>query len=101
MAILRDITERKKTEAQIHDQLDRLKALRNIDMAITASLDLRLTLNVILDQMAATLKADAADILPLTRTLHGSSTTPARVPHRRAQGDAAEGRRGVRGQGGV
>ena len=52
MAILRDITERKKTEAQIHDQLDRLKALRNIDMAITASLDLRLTLNVILDQMA-------------------------------------------------
>ena len=62
-AILRDITERKKTEAQINDQLERLTALRNIDTAITASMDLRLTLNVILDQMAATLKADAADIL--------------------------------------
>ncbi|MBI5454808.1 MAG: PAS domain S-box protein [Deltaproteobacteria bacterium] len=63
MAILRDITGRKKTEAQIKDHLERLKALRNIDMAINASLDLRLTLNVILDQMASTLKADAADIL--------------------------------------
>ncbi|MBI2413754.1 MAG: PAS domain S-box protein [Deltaproteobacteria bacterium] len=67
MAILRDITERKKTETQIKDQLERLKALRNIDTAITASMDLRLTLGVIIDQIAATLKADAADILLLNK----------------------------------
>ncbi|MBI5643273.1 MAG: PAS domain S-box protein [Deltaproteobacteria bacterium] len=66
-SIIRDITERKGAEIQIKNQLGRLKALRNIDMAITASLDLRLTLNVILDQITATLHVDAADILLLNQ----------------------------------
>ncbi len=50
----------------------RLGALRAIDMAITASLDLRVTLNVILDHVTRQLGVDAADILLLdhhTQTL--------------------------------
>ncbi|MBI5418681.1 MAG: GAF domain-containing protein [Deltaproteobacteria bacterium] len=42
-----------------------LHALRTIDMAITASLDLRVTLDVFLDQFLAQLKVDAAAILLL------------------------------------
>lgn len=64
-AIIRDITERQTSESRIKHQLDRLAALRSIDMAITASLDLRVTFNVILEQIAATIHADAADILLL------------------------------------
>jgi len=53
-------------------RLQQLQALRNIDMAITASLDLRVTLNVILDQVTTNLKADAANVLlfdPYSQTL--------------------------------
>lgn len=49
-----------------------LQALRSIDMAITASLDIRVTFNVILDQVINQLVVDASDILLLnqhTRTL--------------------------------
>lgn len=63
IAIIRDITERKRAERQIHSQIEKLQALRNIDMAITASLDLRVTFNIILDQVMTTLRADAVDIL--------------------------------------
>ena len=48
---------------EAEERLQQLQALRNIDMAITASLDLRVTLNVILDQVTTHLKADAADVL--------------------------------------
>lgn len=64
-AIMRDITERRHSEAQIKHQFDKLTALRNIDMAISSSLDLRVTFNVFLEQVTATLKTDAADILLL------------------------------------
>jgi PAS domain S-box-containing protein len=63
--MMRDITELKKAQEQIQNQLERLSALRSIDMAITASLDLRVTLNVILDQVTDKLSVDAADILLL------------------------------------
>jgi PAS domain S-box-containing protein len=46
-------------------RLERLSALRNVGLAITGSPDLRLTLRVILDQVAAGLGVDAADILML------------------------------------
>jgi GAF domain-containing protein/DNA-binding CsgD family transcriptional regulator len=46
-------------------RLERLSALRNVGLAITGSPDLRLTLRVILDQVAAGLAVDAADILML------------------------------------
>jgi PAS domain S-box-containing protein/putative nucleotidyltransferase with HDIG domain len=50
---------------QTVNQLGRLAALRTIDMAITSSLDLNLTLNVVLDQVIKQLSMDAADILLL------------------------------------
>jgi PAS domain S-box-containing protein len=59
--ILHDITTRKQAEEQIRRQLDRLAALRTIDAAITASLDLRVTLMVILDALTSQLGVDAAD----------------------------------------
>ena len=58
--------------AETGTRLQQLQALRNIDMAITASLDLRVTLNVILDQVTTHLKIDAANVLlfdPYSQTL--------------------------------
>ncbi len=46
-------------------RLRRTEALHTIDMAITSSFDLRLTLGVVLDQVTAQLKVDAADVLLL------------------------------------
>ena len=46
-------------------RLERLTALRNIGLAITSSPDLRLTLQVILDQVIAGLRVDAADLMLL------------------------------------
>jgi PAS domain S-box-containing protein len=52
--------------AALHEQterrLRRLSALRAIDMAISASIDLRVTLSVLLDQVTAMLEVDAAAI---------------------------------------
>lgn len=60
---IQDITERKYSEERKKTQWKQLAALRAIDMAITESLDLRVTLNVVLDQVVHQLDADAADIL--------------------------------------
>jgi putative nucleotidyltransferase with HDIG domain len=62
-----DITQRKRSETEIQRQLQRLAALRAIDQAITASLDLGLTLNVFLDHVTTQLAVDAADIMLLDR----------------------------------
>ncbi len=70
--IVRDITERRQAEEQIRHQFERLAALRTIDLAITASFDLRTTLNVVLEQVTTQLRVDAADVLlldPQTQTL--------------------------------
>ncbi len=44
-------------------RLKQLNSLRTIDMSITASMDLRVTLNILLDQVINQLKVDAADVL--------------------------------------
>jgi putative nucleotidyltransferase with HDIG domain len=62
-----------KTEKQVA----RLTALRKVDQAISASLDLRLTLKVLLEQVDSQLKADAACVLllnPYTLTLEHQSS---------------------------
>ena len=59
----RDITARREIEERNRCQLNRLAALREIDMAITASHDLNLTLKVIINEVISQLKIDAADIL--------------------------------------
>jgi len=55
--------------AQLHsaaiDRLERLTALQGAVYAITASQDLRLTLDVLLEQLLARLRIDAADVLLL------------------------------------
>ena len=68
----RDITVRKEIEERNRCQLQRLTALRKIDMTITASLDQHVTLNVIINEVIGQLKVDAADILlykPVLQTL--------------------------------
>ncbi len=58
---------------QIQQQVKRLSMLRTIDSTITATLDLRLTLNIILEQATNGLEVDAACILlhePHLQTLH-------------------------------
>jgi len=58
-----ELARRRRAEASTRRQLERIKALRAIDVAITGSLDLRVTLRVVLDEVIAQLHVDAADIL--------------------------------------
>jgi PAS domain S-box-containing protein/putative nucleotidyltransferase with HDIG domain len=62
LALINDITERKRAEAKIQTQLERLSALRTIDLVITSSFDLRVTLEIILQQVIVHLGVDAAAI---------------------------------------
>jgi PAS domain S-box-containing protein len=61
--IMRDITERKAAAAKVQRQLNRLAALRSIDQAITSSVDIRVTLDVVIDKVSAQLNADAVSLL--------------------------------------
>jgi HD-GYP domain-containing protein (c-di-GMP phosphodiesterase class II) len=56
---------RTRLHEQTEQQLSRLTALRSVEQAISSSLDLRVTLNVLLDQVTTQLAADAADVLLL------------------------------------
>jgi response regulator RpfG family c-di-GMP phosphodiesterase len=67
---VQDITQRKQAEetirkanVQLEKQLQRLHALRTIDLAITTSYDLNIRLNIFLDQVVTQLGADAAAVL--------------------------------------
>lgn len=67
-----DITEQKKTEQQLKLQLQRLGALRAVDLAINASIDLEITLRVLVNQITTQLEVDAAAVLmynPATQML--------------------------------
>lgn len=57
----RQLAEREQQQAQ------RLNALRLIDVAITGSLDVNVTLNVLLDQVTTILDVDAASVLLVDR----------------------------------
>ena len=67
-----DVTDQIRLERQLQLQTSRMQALRKIDMAISASFDLSLTLNILLEQITTQLNVDAADILlynPYTHSL--------------------------------
>jgi PAS domain S-box-containing protein/putative nucleotidyltransferase with HDIG domain len=67
-----DVTDRKESEKRIQRQVQRFEALRKIDIAITASLDQRVTFDILLDQVTTQLSVDAAGLLiynPSTRLL--------------------------------
>lgn len=63
LVTLHDIRERREAEARIAKQFHKISALRKIDLAITGSLDLRIALNIILDQLVTLLEVDAASVL--------------------------------------
>ena len=63
IVIIQDITRFKASEAKIQKQLDQMSALRAIDHAITSSVDLNLTLSILLTQLINHLQIDAASIL--------------------------------------
>ncbi|MEE9524646.1 MAG: HD domain-containing phosphohydrolase [Thermodesulfovibrionales bacterium] len=63
--VTRDITSRKHSEKRIESHMERLRALRTIDNAIAGSLDMRLTLDVFIDQVIMQLGVNAADVLLL------------------------------------
>jgi PAS domain S-box-containing protein len=70
-----DITERRAAEQRTVRHVSQLSALRTVDLAITASQDLRHTLGVILEQLGLLLHMDAGRILLLNRhtsTLEGA-----------------------------
>ncbi|MCJ7519091.1 MAG: GAF domain-containing protein [Anaerolineaceae bacterium] len=48
---------------QTQEQINRLAALHDIDLVINSSLDLRVTLNILLDQVVEKLAIDAASVL--------------------------------------
>lgn len=71
-ALGQNIDRLHRAEAKYRTRSEHLQALRHIDLAITGSLDLRVTLNVVLDQVAQQLGVHAADVLllnPHTQTL--------------------------------
>jgi PAS domain S-box-containing protein/putative nucleotidyltransferase with HDIG domain len=63
--LLFDVTERKQAEADSQRQLAQLAALHEIDLAMTTNADLKLTLDVCVNQVIRQLNVDAADILQL------------------------------------
>ncbi len=68
----RDISLRKAAEDLAQKRLQRLAALHAIDLIISSSLDLRVTLSEVLDLVISQLHVDAADVLLLdtdTQTL--------------------------------
>jgi putative nucleotidyltransferase with HDIG domain len=61
--------ERKRAEQALLQQLHRLSTLRTIHTAIASSLDLRVTLKIVLENVISALKTDAAAVLLMR---HGS-----------------------------
>ena len=61
------LTERKRAENMVQLQFRRLNTLRSIERAISSSLDLRVSLDIILDQIITQVGIDAAVVLLLNQ----------------------------------
>ncbi len=70
VAVNRNITDRVRAERQVQAQLQRLRALRTIDLVITSSVDLRVMLDVVVEQALSELGVDAAAVLLLNAPLN-------------------------------
>ncbi len=68
--ITEDVTKRKQAEERIQRQLEHLTALTLIDQAISASFDLQIILNILLEQVTIQLRVDAAIVLLHKPHLH-------------------------------
>jgi PAS domain S-box-containing protein len=67
LVTIMNITELKVAEEQIRNQVQHLAALRAVDMAISASMDLPTTLRILLNQITQQLDIAAASILMLNQ----------------------------------
>jgi PAS domain S-box-containing protein/putative nucleotidyltransferase with HDIG domain len=72
ISVQRDVTDQQRDQQELQQlnqrlarRLQRLTALREIDQAIASSVDLNLTLQILLSQLVAQLEVDAASILLL------------------------------------
>ena len=65
-----DTTDRTQAEEQMQRQLDRLSALRTIDLTISGNVDLKVTLDILVDQVVSKLKVDAVDVLTANEIMH-------------------------------
>jgi len=63
VAIIRDITERKRAEEDLARQVERLRALHTIDQAVTSSMDLDKILTLLVREVVEQLHVDAASVL--------------------------------------
>ncbi|HEY9076346.1 MAG TPA: HD domain-containing phosphohydrolase [Anaerolineaceae bacterium] len=70
VTLVRDVTRRVLADEEIHRQLEQIQALRQIDQAISASLDENTTLSTGLDQVIRYLRVDATDILMYNKQNH-------------------------------
>ena len=62
-----DLTERKLAEERTYSQLQKLSALHSMDLTISSSLDISMTLKVFVDHVVTQLSVDAANVLLLNR----------------------------------
>ncbi|MEJ2254579.1 MAG: PAS domain S-box protein [Nitrospirota bacterium] len=67
LSAVRDVTGQDRDRERIHRQLAYLRAVHSIDMAISASLDLPVTLAILIEQLQNQLKVDAAAVFLLDR----------------------------------
>ncbi len=63
LTILRDVTEQKRTQARLQQQYQQIAALRDVDLTITARIDLQEVLRTVLEHITLQTHAEAADIL--------------------------------------
>jgi len=75
---LEDISARKQNEQRIDNQLKQLNALHAIDNAINSNFDLRTTLDVVLREVIAQLRADATSVLLFNKETHTLDYTAGR-----------------------
>lgn len=65
LAVFTDVTAQKQAAEQIQKQIEHLQALRSIDIAIAGSLDINVTLEVLLSQVLDHLQVDAGAVFLL------------------------------------
>ncbi|HPH96451.1 MAG TPA: GAF domain-containing protein [Anaerolineaceae bacterium] len=86
--IIANALHRVTLSEQTQARLRRLAALRNIDMAISESMDLSVTLDILTDQIISQLKFDAVSLMvynPHTQLLEASSESGFSMARRRSK----------------
>lgn len=97
-----DVTDVHRVRAGLDAQVARLRSLRAIDLAIMGSLDLRITLEVVLDKVTSSLAVDAAAVMVFDerseqlRHVAGRGFRGRDIQHSRVRlGEGAAGRVGL------